>query len=57
MRIYGRGSFRNRRRERSLFFGRLLKKMEKSDNEVAENNPDWEKEADMDAALDFVDSF
>ncbi len=31
--------------------------MEKSDNEITEDNLDWEKEADMDAALDFADSF
>ena len=31
--------------------------MEKTDGEIAEDNLDWEKEADMDAALDFVDSF
>ena len=31
--------------------------MEKTDGEIAEDNPDWEKEADMDAALDFADSF
>ena len=28
--------------------------MEKTDGEIAEDNLDWEKEADMDAALDFV---
>ena len=28
-----------------------------ADGEMAEDNPDWEKEADMDAALDFADSF
>lgn len=27
------------------------------DNEMVEANLDWEKEADMDAALDFADSF
>ena len=31
--------------------------MEKMDGEIAEDNLDWEKEADMDAALDFADSF
>jgi len=31
--------------------------MEKTDGEIAEGNLDWEKEADMDAALDFADSF
>ena len=31
--------------------------MEKADGEITENNLDWEKEADMDAALDFADSF
>lgn len=31
--------------------------MEKTDEEIAEDNLDWEKEADMDAALDFADSF
>ena len=31
--------------------------MEKTDGEIAEDNQDWEKEADMDAALDFADSF
>ena len=31
--------------------------MEKTDGEIAEDNLDWEKEADMDAALDFADSF
>ena len=31
--------------------------MEKPDNEITEDNLDWEKEADMDAALDFADSF
>ena len=31
--------------------------MEKTDGEIAEDNPDWEKEADMDAALDFADCF
>ena len=30
--------------------------MEKTDEEIAEDNLDWEKEADMDAALDFADS-
>ena len=30
---------------------------EKTDGEIAEDNLDWEKEADMDAALDFSDSF
>ena len=29
--------------------------MEKTDGEIAEDNLDWEKEADMDAALDFAD--
>ena len=31
--------------------------MEKTDGEIAEDNLDWEKEADMDAALDFADGF
>lgn len=31
--------------------------MEKTDGEIMEDNLDWEKEADMDAALDFADSF
>ena len=31
--------------------------MEKTDGEIAEDNLDWEKEADMDATLDFADSF
>lgn len=31
--------------------------MEKPDHELTENSLDWEKEADMDAALDFADSF
>ncbi len=31
--------------------------MEKKDGEITEDNLDWEKEADMDAALDFADSF
>ena len=31
--------------------------MERTDGEIAEDNLDWEKEADMDAALDFADSF
>ena len=31
--------------------------IEKTENEGAENTLDWEQEADMDAALDFVDSF
>ena len=31
--------------------------MEKKEGEIAEDNLDWEKEADMDAALDFADSF
>ena len=31
--------------------------MEKTDGEIVEDNLDWEKEADMDAALDFADSF
>ena len=31
--------------------------LEKSDHGVAENTLDWEQEADMDAALDFADSF
>ena len=30
---------------------------EKTDGEITEDNLDWEKEADMDAALDFADSF
>ncbi len=29
----------------------------KQDNEITEDTLDWEKEADMDAALDFADSF
>ena len=31
--------------------------MEKPDNEATDNTLDWEREADMDAALDFADSF
>ena len=31
--------------------------VEKTDGEITEDNLDWEKEADMDAALDFADSF
>ena len=31
--------------------------MEKADGEITEDNLDWEKEADMDAALAFADSF
>ena len=31
--------------------------MEKKDGEITEDNLDWKKEADMDAALDFADSF
>ena len=31
--------------------------MEKTDGEIAEDNLDWEKEADMDAALDFGRQF
>ena len=31
--------------------------MEKTDEEIMEDNLDWKKEADMDAALDFADSF
>ena len=31
--------------------------VEKTDGEIIEDNLDWEKEADMDAALDFADSF
>ena len=31
--------------------------VEKPDDEITEDNLDWEKEADMDAALDFADSF
>ena len=31
--------------------------MEKTDGEIMEDNLNWEKEADMDAALDFADSF
>ena len=31
--------------------------MEKTDGEIAEDNPDWEKEADMDAALDLQTVF
>ena len=31
--------------------------MEKMAGEITEDNLDWEKEADMDAALDFADSF
>ena len=34
----------------------FLEKVE-TDEEIAEDNLDWEKEADMDAALDFADSF
>lgn len=33
------------------------KRTEKKDGEITEDNLDWEKEADMDAALDFADSF
>lgn len=31
--------------------------LEKPENEVAENTLDWEQEDDLDAALDFADSF
>lgn len=31
--------------------------MDKSDNRIADDVLDWEKEADMDAALDFADGF
>ena len=31
--------------------------VKKQDGEITEDNLDWEKEADMDAALDFADSF
>mgnify|MGYP004668657027 FL=1 len=31
--------------------------VEKPDDEIMEDNLDWEKEVDMDAALDFADSF
>ncbi|MGN0354162.1 MAG: hypothetical protein ACI4EI_03690, partial [Muricoprocola sp.] len=31
--------------------------VEKPDNEATDNTLDWEQEADMDAALDFADSF
>ena len=31
--------------------------MEKPDNEATDNTLDWEQEVDMDAALDFADSF
>ena len=31
--------------------------VEKIDGEITEDNLDWKKEADMDAALDFADSF
>ena len=31
--------------------------VEKIDGEITEDNLDWEKEADMDVALDFADSF
>ena len=31
--------------------------MEKPDNGATDNTLDWEQEADMDAALDFADSF
>lgn len=31
--------------------------MDKSEDEIADDDLDWEKEADMDAALDFADSF
>ncbi len=31
--------------------------VEKTDGEITEDNLDWKKEADMDAALDFADSF
>ena len=35
----------------------LITSYKKTDEEIAEDNLDWEKEADMDAALDFADSF
>ena len=41
--------------ESSLLDGAL--KVKKQDGEITEDNLDWEKEADMDAALDFADSF
>ena len=41
--------------ESTLSDGTLI--IEKSDDEVTEDSLDWEKEADMDAALDFADSF
>ena len=41
--------------EKSMSYGTLT--VEKSDDEITEDNLDWEKEADMDAALDFADSF
>jgi len=31
--------------------------MEKLNGDITEDNLDWEKEADIDAALDFADSF
>ena len=31
--------------------------VEKPDSEITEDNLDWEKDADMDAALDFAYSF
>ena len=31
--------------------------VERQDGEITEDNLDWEKEADIDAALDFADSF
>lgn len=34
-----------------------IRTMEKTNGEIAEDNLYWEKEADMDAALDFADSF
>ena len=41
--------------ERNLSDRTLI--MEKADGRITEDNLDWEKEADMDAALDFADSF
>lgn len=41
--------------ENNLSDGALT--IEKTENEGAENTLDWEQEADMDAALDFADSF
>ena len=40
-----------------MLFLILITSYKKTDGEIAEDNLDWEKEADMDAALDFADSF